>query len=139
MVAHQGLSPLARGNQAGAGAGEGAGGPIPARAGQPGKLAGITWPDEAYPRSRGATSTQVSLVPGTVGLSPLARGNPPVPFTDDTPAGPIPARAGQPGKACDLSGDTGAYPRSRGATVVVTPWKVSETGLSPLARGNPMQ
>ena len=70
-----GLSPLARGNQDLPSAKWSAGGPIPARAGQPG-----LWPKalplkKAYPRSRGATNGCCWYMSELRGLSPLARGN----------------------------------------------------------------
>jgi len=51
--------------------------------------------------------------------------------------GPIPARAGQPSPASHQSRAPRAYPRSRGATDIITTANVASRGLSPLARGNP--
>ena len=70
------------------------------------------------------------------GLSPLARGNPVDLRCDDVPAGPIPARAGEPRQPRAGCRDVGAYPRSRGGTSTCRPMLSSLTGLSPLARGN---
>ncbi len=95
-AAVQGLSPLARGNQARApvpGAGEG---PIPARAGQPPSDHALPRSQWAYPRSRGATSPHQRHLPPATGLSPLARGNPQAVVGARQDDGPIPARAGQP-------------------------------------------
>ena len=70
-----GLSPLARGNHGMSPALLLRQGPIPARAGQP------AWPTNcgqscrAYPRSRGATASALSMSTSGSGLSPLARGN----------------------------------------------------------------
>ena len=73
---------------------------------------------------------------GGKGLSPLARGNPPVPVANGGTGGPIPARAGEPASAHWGSPPEGAYPRSRGGTRhgVGRNWR--QRGLSPLARGN---
>ena len=50
--------------------------------------------------------------------------------------GPIPARAGEPNSnQCVFSVD-GAYPRSRGGTLVIEQKYLIGKGLSPLARGN---
>ena len=51
--------------------------------------------------------------------------------------GPIPARTGQPGRACCLQFPPRAYPRSHGATASSRAHCASVYGLSPLARGNP--
>src|SRR5207244_2825409 len=72
----QGLSPLARGNRGGA---EGLCNrvrPIPARAGQPSPLYIVKDIARAYPRSRGATVSMRPVDVYSMGLSPLARGNP---------------------------------------------------------------
>ena len=70
------------------------------------------------------------------GLSPLARGNLGCVSGGPVLAGPIPARAGQPGLPLVRMALAGAYPRSRGATLILTPLAVAFQGLSPLARGN---
>ena len=51
------------------------GGPIPARAGEPGAADAQVLLDRAYPRSRGGTSQQRDTQLCCTGLSPLARGN----------------------------------------------------------------
>ena len=51
-------------------------------------------------------------------------------------SGPIPARAGQPGAPPRPWSGPRAYPRSRGATALVTTTGKDPSGLSPLARGN---
>ena len=133
----QGLSPLARGNPATRWRNRLAQGPIPARAGQPLRRLPVALPPAAYPRSRGATC-DLPLVPwGQGGLSPLARGNPHRTMIVPDAIGPIPARAGQPPAAPCATAHAGAYPRSRGATVVVVRGDLLQVGLSPLARGNP--
>ena len=72
----------------------------------------------------------------TAGLSPLARGNRLQHRERIRAVGPIPARAGQPPKACVLANLHRAYPRSRGATSLAASSTAPVVGLSPLARGN---
>ena len=135
-VSSRGLSPLARGNRDPSHIRHRVLGPIPARAGQPGRWlrgAACRW---AYPRSRGATLIPRGKVYFDPGLSPLARGNPLRASRAGSPSGPIPARAGQPGRQRPVGTLGGAYPRSRGATVVFTSSDQAVSGLSPLARGN---
>ena len=96
-VAHQGLSPLTRGNQCGVAYLPPTPGPIPAHAGEPPGSASLTLARWAYPRSRGGTD---GIGPGGgvgQGLSPLTRGNPRAKSARVMSAGPIPAHAGEPG------------------------------------------
>ncbi len=111
-----GLSPLARGNRRRSRAVLIRVGPIPARAGQPSRAGALSYLIRAYPRSRGATPTGSWYLLASWGLSPLARGNPPVLGGWCRTCGPIPARAGQPATAGSLIRLVRAYPRSRGAT-----------------------
>ena len=113
-------------------------GPIPARAGQPRACLARVWFQGAYPRSRGATDKFNDWASRRLGLSPLARGNP-IHMCPIAPCrGPIPARAGQPTCARGRRPPAGAYPRSRGATVLPLAGGLGPQGLSPLARGNRM-
>ncbi len=135
-MAFPGLSPLARGNLGVSVARRESGGPIPARAGQPTpsfRGPGSAW---AYPRSRGATGGAGVIGRDKMGLSPLARGNRTVGVLMRWPAGPIPARAGQPSASGAWRPSAWAYPRSRGATASAVFRAALFTGLSPLARGN---
>ena len=111
-----GLSPLARGNPQGPAAAARPPGPIPARAGEPRPIRRSRSQSWAYPRSRGGTA--VTNVPrfSTVGLSPLARGNPVVCGDRLGVNGPIPARAGEPSSGRSWADISRAYPRSRGGT-----------------------
>ncbi len=132
-----GLSPLARGNRGRHLRHAPAGGPIPARAGEPSSFAAIAACKRAYPRSRGGTA--VLRVGGSPdqGLSPLARGNRRLCSGARRPARPIPARAGEPFMGSPLVRLMWAYPRSRGGTGLARPYSRQVRGLSPLARGNP--
>ena len=133
-----GLSPLARGNRADLLRPADPRGPIPARAGQP--APGRRWRGRkgAYPRSRGATQVGSPIPVEVLGLSPLARGNLVRAVDRAAQLGPIPARAGQPRPSCAARRQSRAYPRSRGATPLGWRMRRWPSGLSPLARGNPL-
>ena len=133
----EGLSPLARGNQPPVAIRGGFFGPIPARAGQPATGGRAPARCRAYPRSRGATWYCRAHHKQTEGLSPLARGNRNDAKHGAAWYGPIPARAGQPPLRRLRKRWLWAYPRSRGATVIVSGRQLCHGGLSPLARGNP--
>ena len=134
-----GLSPLARGNPAARAFALWNKGPIPARAGQPrARPRSSVW-RRAYPRSRGATRVDRLLAIAGEGLSPLARGNRLDTYTHAYPPGPIPARAGQPHRYSHAGPAGRAYPRSRGATLMILILLQFTQGLSPLARGNQSQ
>ena len=92
----RGLSPLARGNHRATRSSRAAGGPIPARAGEPLLHLNIWIQVRAYPRSRGGTEDDNDEGSIVAGLSPLARGNPKSWVSHTLPSGPIPARAGEP-------------------------------------------
>ena len=131
-----GLSPLARGNHARSDWFQMLPGPIPARAGQPQWSRSHQPSLAAYPRSRGATCLDATVLRAFEGLSPLARGNRHGTNRPRCRARPIPARAGQPGLRTPLVFCYGAYPRSRGATLIFSQEQAHTEGLSPLARGN---
>ena len=133
----KGLSPLARGNLPVSCRTAVLAGPIPARAGQPSEALMQSLRSWAYPRSRGATELSPMLAGRVGGLSPLARGNRTLAHAGRARRGPIPARAGQPWSVRGLRWKPWAYPRSRGATWCSTLARTLQTGLSPLARGNP--
>ncbi len=155
-VVFQGLSPLTRGNHRLRRSLQRLHGPIPAHAGQPrsgyrtdrpgrayprSRGATCAWRmartrSRAYPRSRGATVFELNWKPSERGLSPLTRGNHRGQAHEGGPLGPIPAHAGQPSRQAPRPGQTGAYPRSRGATVWAAVAAVVAAGLSPLTRGN---
>ena len=73
-----GLSPLARDNRVRPEITDPRRGPIPARAGQPRSHRAHALHCGAYPRSRGATNPIARHAGRWRGLSPLARGNPPL-------------------------------------------------------------
>ena len=133
---HLGLSPLARGNREHVTHFAWRLGPIPARAGQPLSRRTVAGFWRAYPRSRGATKLDKLSPVYHSGLSPLARGNLAALRAARASWGPIPARAGQPAAGGTVLAATGAYPRSRGATMPIMDTSSRRAGLSPLARGN---
>ncbi len=111
-----GPSPLARGNHHETRRTQAHRGPIPARAGQPPGCTPAMCRTTAHPRSRGATRQLRSHGRGRRGPSPLARGNRHGSDEGADGAGPIPARAGQPGVKLSPVLASRAHPRSRGAT-----------------------
>ena len=131
-----GLSPLARGNPLGQRLVCCIKGPIPARAGEPPWQARQGWRPWAYPRSRGGTVTEETIIDGVTGLSPLARGNHQGGIVQPRRPGPIPARAGEPSMPESSGERMRAYPRSRGGTACLLAAHLMQRGLSPLARGN---
>ena len=136
QITAKGLSPLARGNPNLSLPRRRRVGPIPARAGQPLCALRPCSCATAYPRSRGATRRRCNDDQCVLGLSPLARGNQAAPLYVANAPGPIPARAGQPAGAACPGRASGAYPRSRGATLFLGRGRLEKRGLSPLARGN---
>ncbi len=90
----------------------------------------------AYPRSHGATQLGDAGLLAAQGLSPLARGNLAMGTESAAPAGPIPARTGQPHPLALHVPHGRAYPRSHGATERIVMDGRIHRGLSPLARGN---
>ena len=134
-----GLSPLARGNHVRVNGDCLILGPIPARAGEPNSGVGCTALAGAYPRSRGGTSVSLRSSFCATGLSPLARGNRWRRQCRCSAYGPIPARAGEPAQVDKAHECIWAYPRSRGGTRTSPDESSPPGGLSPLARGNPLQ
>ena len=72
----------------------------------------------------------------SMGLSPLTRGNRLRGEGGNAAMGPIPAHAGEPRVGAVRVAGEGAYPRSRGGTVLDADAIDREMGLSPLTRGN---
>ena len=132
----RGLSPRGRGNRKPRDVRGGVGGPIPARAGEPLTRSIGRWVTRAYPRAGGGTIGRMGLPVEITGLSPRGRGN-----RGDTaggvgPAGPIPARAGEPGCRSGRCALAGAYPRAGGGTSSTSSAPRQYMGLSPRRRGN---
>ena len=96
-----------------------------------------TSPPTALPRACGATNAVKASRPSEVGLSPRVRDNHDRQAALDAVPGPIPARAGQPALAHDVTSLRAAYPRACGATLRGTLKDQADYGLSPRVRGNP--
>ena len=135
----RGLSPLARGNHGEIREPAARLRPIPARAGEPRSALRSPQPKRAYPRSRGGTERRIASPAGCKGLSPLARGNLDKSHKLLVELRPIPARAGEPFNWLASFCCARAYPRSRGGTDSARAPGRTLWGLSPLARGNPIQ
>ncbi len=137
--AFRGLSPHARGNLDAIAHDAVLLGPIPACAGEPVNIVSTYYLRGAYPRMRGGTSIPFSLPYPSKGLSPHARGNLLVLFIRLRLLGPIPACAGEPQSSDTDELCSGAYPRMRGGTAPIVGKKDGMEGLSPHARGNPIE
>ena len=111
-------------------------GPIPAPAGQPGKLWLAFAIFAAYPRTCGAADGNLKGFAQDWGLSPHLRGS----RHQVPPAcrcvGPIPAPAGQPSRSIRASRPVRAYPRTCGAAATWAANGVGKMGLSPHLRGS---
>ena len=112
----EGLSPLARGNRHQRNPRHASAGSIPACAGEPKWVPVATTAARVYPRLRGGTGLSMLSSTEPMGLSPLARGNPP-------------RSAFRPGFA-------GSIPACAGGTAFHRVGVFDPQGLSPLARGN---
>ena len=132
----RGPSPLTRGSRAATTAVEGAGGSIPAHAGQPSRASWRTRRAGVHPRSRGAASGSGAQGNSCKGPSPLTRGSHDNVETFDPHAGSIPAHAGQPRARRFRRSSTRVHPRSRGAAARTMTAARILSGPSPLTRGS---
>ena len=132
-----GLSPRTRGNPGRCHGLSSDLGSIPANAGEPACSRTAMAAIGVYPRERGGTATSASSAAPTRGLSPRTRGNRCSAPTIETPAGSIPANAGEPPRAAALSFVSKVYPRERGGTWPPRATVRRRSGLSPRTRGNP--
>ena len=94
----KGLSPFARGNLLVVACLWCGPGPIPVRTGEPEIESASNCFSRAYPRSHGGTQIKHGAMQTQCGLSPFARGNRELKSIDETKAGPIPVRTGEPQK-----------------------------------------
>ena len=132
-----GLSPPTRGNHPRRPARRADGGSIPAHAGEPKYIKGFAAPVAVYPRPRGGTAVNGSLLSLKAGLSPPTRGNLKRARRAPTPARSIPAHAGEPKQRMVVSAIRRVYPRPRGGTRAKGGISHHGYGLSPPTRGNP--
>ena len=132
-----GSSPLARGTRQGLPLSALPPGLIPARAGntEPRVEPGVNY--WAHPRSRGEHGRPQCRCCRCRGSSPLARGTRVTTPSLLSPAGLIPARAGNTVPNHPLKTNNRAHPRSRGEHMFDEYRDVCAWGSSPLARGTP--
>ena len=135
-LALEGLSPRVRGNRWLASDAGGAGGSIPACAGEPDRpmLPGIQ--TAVYPRVCGGTQAVAWKKIPLAGLSPRVRGNRAWSRSANPPPGSIPACAGEPLTGYTARRCGGVYPRVCGGTINDAAAAVMPAGLSPRVRGN---
>ena len=88
-----------------------------------------------YPRWRGELLVVRRFEENKNGLSPLARGTPPLRSSTRSISRFIPAGAGNSSTSLRISGSIAVYPRWLGELAVDFAGVVSAGGLSPLARG----
>ena len=136
MTARAGLSPRVRGNLDACLDRHLAGGPIPARTGEPRCRGRADQDARAYPRAYGGTHFVQRLGVFAKGLSPRVRGNRDDGFWRRPRRGPIPARTGEPAASTRWTTSTRAYPRAYGGTITNLLAGVDFKGLSPRVRGN---
>ena len=111
---------------------------IPACAGEP-VIAVDRRPQIAvYPRVCGGTPEVLPLFGAAVGLSPRVRGNRLRVNADGWPQRSIPACAGEPPTSNPPPPSSRVYPRVCGGTGPVIGSFITDTGLSPRVRGNPV-
>ena len=136
LYRHRGLSPPMRGNRHRHDPVGDHAGSIPARAGEPASPLEASSLARVYPRPCGGTRPEWSDEHKQQGLSPPVRGNPCPRASRGSPAGSIPARAGEPPSGISASGPTRVYPRPCGGTASIAGYLNKLQGLSPPVRGN---
>ena len=132
----RGLSPRVRGNPGRGGRRGGAGGSIPACAGEP--ILRLRQPGmpSVYPRVCGGTGTTTYKKGEDDGLSPRVRGNPQAAAMAKDSRGSIPACAGEPWAGTRRTKRWPVYPRVCGGTRNEALDCLVLAGLSPRVRGN---
>ena len=111
-------------------------GSIPAWAGEPSRVKGISHGSAVYPRVGGGTFFCLLTQSVFWGLSPRGRGNPTWSSNNGDNRRSIPAWAGEPPEARRSQWRRPVYPRVGGGTVL-TGWShYHYFGLSPRGRGN---
>ena len=112
-------------------------GSIPARAGEPHRLAAAGRLPRVYPRACGGTASPRRRQDSPSGLSPRVRGNLRVRRVVGQRRGSIPARAGEPRSRHTPPARDRVYPRACGGTTRRCTSASTRAGLSPRVRGNP--
>ncbi len=134
-LSFEGLSPHTRGKQNGGYSKTRARGPIPAYAGETGRIIVRVYRPEAYPRIRGGNSESDAAFYAHMGLSPHTRGKHIIRTRQRLISGPIPAYAGETTGMPLLSVSQRAYPRIRGGNDLLFNNPAHGVGLSPHTRG----
>ncbi len=132
-----GLSPQARGKPVPSDIRAPLTGPIPAGTGETGREDRWGASIRAYPRRHGGNEECGSIAMACEGLSPQARGKPPVPTPTRCDQGPIPAGTGETTSNERPDRYSGAYPRRHGGNEEMGVCGSAIRGLSPQARGKP--
>ena len=131
-----GLSPRGRGNPKLWGIPGTSHGSIPAWAGEPSNTRSISFDCMVYPRVGGGTLTTWWTRNLITGLSPRGRGNLRHVGHGAPPLRSIPAWAGEPLAAADITITVAVYPRVGGGTADSMELGKGIRGLSPRGRGN---
>ena len=139
MTSSIGLSPRVRGNPFSPDAIAVFRRSIPACAGEPSQTAALNALDGVYPRVCGGTLRVRRLRLLIVGLSPRVRGNRHQQGTYVSAGGSIPACAGEPTMNNQCGRKFTVYPRVCGGTTDAVSDIITQAGLSPRVRGNPMR
>ena len=113
----RGLSPPTRGNRVYRRGYESGDGSIPAHAGEPACLCGMSSAPSVYPRPRGGTLFADFALSRLAGLSPPTRGNRRAERNTAIHNRSIPAHAGEPGGRGIDGASRKVYPRPRGGTL----------------------
>ena len=132
----RGLSPRVRGNLSQKEAAAMLGGSIPACAGEPNLQSVREGALTVYPRVCGGTILRLCRREKQKGLSPRVRGNHDYNPDAQSPAGSIPACAGEPRPPPGIAPGGGVYPRVCGGTYPDRDGGEGTKGLSPRVRGN---
>ena len=135
----QGLSPRVRGNPPDSQTLAADDGSIPACAGEPTWLMRPSTATAVYPRVCGGTENTQLADDIKRGLSPRVRGNQGRRHDHASPAGSIPACAGEPSSATAPRKVPTVYPRVCGGTPFQRRYADAHRGLSPRVRGNQLR
>ena len=132
-----GLSPRVRGSLQSAPGRTWFGRPIPAGAGEPGRIGQAGRRPSAYPRGCGGARWRSRSARPRAGLSPRVRGSPGRRPKRELGPRPIPAGAGEPKSEIMQRVCAAAYPRGCGGAGEARLKHLEEKGLSPRVRGSP--
>ena len=138
MIIYSGLSPLARGTRRRRRGCRFRKRFIPAGAGNSNCTFCAHGKRAVYPRWRGELNLQLRKNTRLNGLSPLARGTQASRFQFSACSRFIPAGAGNSGLLINACRSQAVYPRWRGELDLTLSGKILVSGLSPLARGTPV-